>query len=163
MKKKICIFSLLFFIIDIVSKTIIKTSFSLYESIQVIPNFFNLTYVMNEGAAFSILSGKQILLIILAIILLIFLGYYINKEELNNYKVIYYSLLIGGIVGNLFDRIIYNSVIDFLDFKIFGYDYPIFNLADSFIVIGVILIIIEVIRKDFYENRSKRKWKFKNR
>ena len=155
MKKKVLIISLILFIIDIVSKIIIKSNLKLYESIILIPNFFSLTYVINDGAAFSILEGKQILLIILGILVLIFLIYYIFKEELTNYKVIYYSLLIGGISGNLYDRIIYNGVRDFLDFKIFGYNYPIFNIADSFIVIGVGLIIIEVIRKEIYGNKSR--------
>jgi len=155
MKKKIILFSLLFFIIDIVSKTIIKNTLSLYESIKVIPNFFNLTYVINDGAAFSILEGKQLFLIILAVVLLFLIIKYIKKEELNDYKVIYYSLLISGILGNLFDRIVYNGVIDFLDFKIFGFNYPIFNIADAFIVISVLLILIEGLRKDFYGNSSK--------
>ncbi len=155
MKKKICFFSLLFFIIDIISKNVVKSFLNLYDSIEIIPNFFSLTYVVNDGAAFSILRGKQLLLIVLAIILFLLIVYYISKEKLDNYKVIYYSLLIGGMFGNLLDRIIYNGVIDFFDFNIFGYNYPIFNLADTFIVIGVILIIIEIIRKDFYGNNSK--------
>ena len=146
MKKKVIILSIVVLMVDIISKLIIKTNLNLYESIKIIPNFFNITYVMNDGAAFSILRGNQILLSILGILVIIVLGYYINKDKLNNYKVIYYSLLIGGILGNILDRLIYNGVIDFLDFKIFGYDYPIFNLADSFIVISVILIIIEIIR-----------------
>ena len=155
MKKKVIILSIVVLIIDIISKLIIKTNLNLYESIMVIPNFFNITYVMNDGAAFSILRGNQILLSILGIFVVIFLGYYINKDKLNNYKVIYYSMLIGGILGNILDRIIYNGVIDFLDFKIFGYDYPIFNLADSFIVISVILMIIEIIRgKNGNKSRS---------
>lgn len=157
MKKKVYIFSCITLIIDIISKLVIKNIFNLYQSLEVIPNFFYLTYVKNTGAAFSILSGKQLFLIILGISLLIILLKYLEKEKLNNYKVIYYSLLIGGILGNLIDRIIYNGVIDFLDFKIFGYDYPIFNLADTFIVISVILIIVEIIRKDYYENRSIKK------
>ncbi len=146
MKKKVIILSIVVLITDIISKLVIKTNLDLYESIKIIPNFFNITYVMNDGAAFSILRGNQILLSILGISVIIGLGYYMNKDKLNNYKVIYYSLLIGGILGNILDRIIYKGVIDFLDFKIFGYDYPIFNLADSFIVISVILMIIEIIR-----------------
>jgi len=145
MKKKIYIFSFIFLIIDFISKIIIQNYMTLNSSIPIIKNFFSITYVRNIGAAFSILSGKQLFLIILGIIILIGIIYYVNKDKLNNLKVIYYSLLIGGIIGNLIDRIIYNSVIDFLDFKIFGYDYPIFNLADTFICIGVILIIIESI------------------
>ena len=156
MKKKVIILSIVVLMIDIISKFIIKTNLNLYESIKIIPNFFNITYVMNDGAAFSILRGNQILLSILGIFIIIFLGYYINKDKLNNYKVIYYSLLIGGILGNILDRLIYNGVIDFLDFKIFNYDYPIFNLADSFIVISVILIIIEIIRGK-YGNKSRSK------
>lgn len=163
MKKKLCLFSLILLLIDILSKIIIKTKLSLYESIIVIPNFFSLTYVKNTGAAFSILEGRRFLLILLSILILIYLFNNLLKDKLNNYKIVYYSLLISGILGNLIDRIIYNSVIDFLDFKIFNHNYPIFNLADTFIVIGVILIIIEIIRKDLYENRSKKRWNNKNR
>ena len=155
MKKKVFIFSLIFLIIDIISKTIIKNMMSLYESIKILPNFFNLTYVINDGAAFSILEGKQLFLIILAIVLFFIIINYIRKDELNNYKVLYYSLLISGMIGNLIDRIVYNGVIDFLDFTIFGFNVPIFNLADTFIVISVLLILIEIIRKDFYGNSSK--------
>ena len=154
MKKKVYILSLIFLLVDFTSKLIIKNTLSLRESIQVIPNFFNLTYVINDGAAFSILEGKQLFLIILAMVLVIYLLFSLQKEKLTNYKVIYYSLLIGGILGNLLDRIIYNGVIDFFDFKIFNYNAPIFNLADTFIVISVILIIIEGLRKDKYGNSS---------
>ncbi len=155
MKKKIFFLSLMFLIIDIISKLLVKNYFKLNSSIDVIPNFFRLTYVLNDGAAFSILKGKQIFLIILACFLLLLLIYYLNKEKLNNYKVFYYSLLIGGIVGNLIDRIFYKEVVDFLDFNLLAYQAPIFNLADTFIVFSVILILIEIIRKDYYGNRSK--------
>ena len=162
MKKKIFIGSFIFLIIDIISKIIIKNTMSLNESITLIPNFFKLTYVLNDGAAFSILEGKQIFLIILAIMALGILIYYVFKEKLTNYRVFYYSLLIAGILGNLLDRIVYNSVVDFLDFNLFGYNAPIFNLADTFIVISVLLIFIEIIRKEVYETKSSRR-KFTDR
>ncbi len=143
MKKKVYLLSIIIFLIDLSSKLIIKNSLDLYQIIQVIPNFFNITYVINEGAAFSILEGKQVFLIILGIILIFFLLKSVFKEELNCYKTIYYSFLLGGIFGNIFDRIVYHGVIDFLEFKIFNYQAPIFNLADIFIVFGTSLIIIE--------------------
>ena len=150
--KKVLVFSIIFLAIDIISKILIKQFLIINQSITVIPNFFNLTYVLNDGAAFSILKG-----ILLAILLLCLVIYYLRKDKLNFYKILYYSMLIGGILGNLLDRIILGGVVDFLDFNIFGYAAPIFNLADSFIVISVILIILETFRKDNYGNKSRRR------
>ncbi|MBR3661314.1 MAG: signal peptidase II [Bacilli bacterium] len=147
MKRKVYILSFILLIIDIISKQLIKNLMPINTSIIVIKNFFNITFVINTGAAFSILRGQQLFLIILGILVLGGVIYYLRKDKLNNYKVIYYSLLIGGIIGNLIDRIIYNGVIDFLDFKIFLYDAPIFNLADTFICISVFLIIFESLRR----------------
>ena len=153
--KKVFIFSSIFFLIDLISKMVVERLLKLYQSITIIPNFFSITYVRNTGAAFSILKGNQILLIIIAIIMLLLIINYLKKENLNKYKIIYYSFIIGGILGNLFDRIVYNSVIDFLDFNILSYDAPIFNIADSFIVVGVILVIFESIG-GLNGNRSRR-------
>ena len=125
----------------------------MFQSIEVIPNFFNITFVYNEGAAFSILEGKKILFILLGLLLIIGLVIFIRKEKLTKYKTLYYSLLIGGVLGNMFDRIFYPGVVDFFDFKLFTYDAPIFNVADSFIVIATILIIIEILGGK-NENRS---------
>ena len=77
-------------------------------------------------------------------------------NKLNKLDYIIYSLLYGGIVGNLFDRIVYGYVIDYLDFYIFNYNFPVFNFADVCIVISVILIIFDSIRGVLYENRSKK-------
>ena len=151
--KKIYMYSLLFFIIDFFSKLIVKTNLKLFQSIEVIPNFFNITFVYNEGAAFSILEGKKILFILLGLLLIIGLVIFIRKEKLTKYKTLYYSLLIGGVLGNMFDRIFYPGVVDFFDFKLFTYEAPIFNVADSFIVIATILIIIEILGGK-NENRS---------
>ena len=127
------------------------------ESIKVIKNFFYLTLAHNNGAAFSILKDRQILLIIMTVIALFFIYKYMNKEDMNKLEGFAFSMITGGILGNLFDRVVYNYVIDFLDFKIFGYDYPIFNFADTFIVIGVILLVINYFKELRNERSSSRR------
>jgi len=147
MKKKVYILSIIFLLIDIFTKQLVKNTLNLYDSIPIIPNFFSITYVINDGAAFSILKGELWLFIILGFVLLFFIFYYLQKEKLNIYKTIYYSFLIAGVLGNLLDRMLYRGVIDFLDFTIFSYNAPIFNLADTFIVISVILIVFESLKE----------------
>lgn len=141
MKKSVWILVLCLFI-DQLIKNIIINILNIGESITIIKNFFNITYVKNSGAAFSILQSNTFLLIIISIIALIFIFKYISKEGLSNFEYVLYGILSGGICGNLFDRIVYKSVIDYLDFNIFGYSFPIFNFADTLIVISMFLIII---------------------
>ena len=154
MKKKVTIISIIVLIIDQLSKVLINNNIELNKSITIINNFFNLTYVHNEGAAFSILNGKRLLFIIIAFIAIYFLYSFINDFKNNRRNILAFSLIIGGIIGNLLDRIIYNGVIDYLDFKIFTYDAPIFNLADTFIFFGVVLILFEGLKGDKNGNRS---------
>lgn len=118
------------------------TNIGLNNSIVIIKKIFSFTYVNNYGAAWSILEGSRLLLIILAIaiLLVIYIGF-IKDKKLTKIENISYGLLIGGIVGNLLDRIIHGYVIDYLDFNILGYNYPIFNLADSCIVISIFILI----------------------
>lgn len=115
-------------------------------SITLVDNFFNITYVKNYGAGFSILQNQTVFLCIVSIAAIAAITYLLlkskNNETLNR---ISYLLIIGGTIGNLIDRIRFGYVIDFLDFMIFGYDFPVFNVADSFITIGCFLIIISVI------------------
>lgn len=133
--------------IDIVSKLLVSKIFKVNESIVIIKDFFNITYVRNTGAAWSILSGFRIGLVIVSLVIIGFIVYYVYKNKISSMmEKIGYSMILGGALGNLLDRIIYGYVIDFLDFKIFGYDYPIFNIADSLIFIGVLLLIIHMWR-----------------
>ena len=113
--------------------------------LEVIRGIFRITYTCNDGAAFSILKGKRVFFIIMTIIVVFLIVYYLLKNKV--YWVEKYSLLliISGAVGNLIDRIMYGYVIDFLDFIIFGYDFPVFNIADSFITIGAIGLIISIL------------------
>ena len=157
MKKKYLIITFIFFMIDLVSKQILSRVLELGKSIKVIKNFLYITLCHNDGAAFSILRDKQILLIIITLIALFFIYKYMNKQDLSKYDSFAFSMIVGGILGNLLDRIIYNYVIDFIDFKIFGYDFPVFNFADCFIVIGVTLLMIKSIKESINEIRSKRR------
>lgn len=157
MKKKPYIIAFFIFLIDLVSKQIISHILSFQKSVPIIKNFFYLTYTKNDGAAWSILKNQRILLLILTVIVLFIINQYLNRESFKKNEEIVYGMIIGGIIGNFFDRLLYGYVIDFLDFKIFGYNYPVFNLADSFIVIGIILLIIIEIRKDKHGRSNSRR------
>ena len=151
MKKKVYLFSIVFFVIDLLSKLFI-TNVNITMPYKVINSFFYIDKVSNTGAAFSILSGATIIFIIIGVVVLFYIDKYLIKDT-ENY--IYLSMLIGGIIGNLFDRIVYGEVIDFLSFRFGSYYFPIFNLADVFICTGVFLLIIDYIRSDKNGNKSK--------
>ena len=145
--KRVVIFSLIIFIIDQLVKLAIGFGIDVNTSFVVIKNFFSLSNVHNYGAAFSILYGNRIFLIIVSIFALVFVYYFMLKnKDLSKLDIAIYSLLIGGILGNMFDRIVYGYVVDFFDFHIFGYDFPVFNIADICIVISVFLILCDTIR-----------------
>lgn len=152
----IIIISLLLLVVDQISKILVVKLIDINHGVEIIKNFFYLTYTHNTGAAFSILTGQRILLIIIAIVILIILFNYLRKNKVERkLEIIAFSLIIGGSLGNLIDRIIRGYVVDFLDFKIFGYDFPVFNLADTFIVIGVFLLLITTLRKEVkHDNRK---------
>ena len=94
------------------------------------------------------LKGSRVLIIIITLIIIGFINKYISNKKLTNIEQISTGLILGGAIGNLIDRIIYGYVIDFLDFKIGSFNYPIFNIADISIVIGVIIVLIINIKKE---------------
>lgn len=155
MNKKPYIIALCFFVLDLISKQLVIRLIPLHRSITVIKNFFYLTYTRNTGAAFSILEDARILLLVVTVVALFFINKFMNKEEIKGIENLIYGIIIGGIFGNLFDRVVYGSVIDFLNFKIFGYNYPVFNLADTFIVIGVIMLVITNLYRDYLKKKVK--------
>lgn len=145
MRKKICIFSILIFLIDLVSKFII-IHYEYELPIVVIDNFFSITKVTNYGAAFSMLSGFTLFLIFIGLFVLFYIYEYLLKDVTNKVELVGYILVIGGVLGNLFDRIFYGKVIDFLSFKFGDYHFPIFNFADIFICVGIVLVIIGYLK-----------------
>lgn len=143
------IISIILLCIDQISKLLVVNLLTKTNSITIIKNFFYLTYINNDGAAFSILVGKRIFLILIAVLVIVMLIRCIKKNNIQNkLELVSISLIIGGSLGNLMDRVVRGYVIDFLDFKLFNYNFPIFNLADTFIVIGVILLLLKELRKE---------------
>lgn len=140
--KKIILISIITLIIDIITKQLILNLMIEHQSIPIINKFFSITFAKNTGVAFSFLEGKIPLIIMMTTIVIFIILKYIKSTNPNKIESICYGLVLGGAIGNLIDRIIYGYVIDFLDFNIFGYSFPIFNLADTFIVIGITLLII---------------------
>ena len=136
--------SIIFIALDQFSKFYIVQSIKYGTKIQIIRNFFSLTNVRNFGAGFSILQNQRAFLIFVPIVAVFVLTYLLVTEK-NKRKItsISYILIIAGAIGNLIDRVRLGFVIDFLDFIIFGYDFPVFNLADTFITIGCFLLIID--------------------
>ncbi|WOA53166.1 signal peptidase II [Dickeya solani] len=134
-------------VVDLVSKQWVMTHFQLGESVPLVP-FFNFTYAHNYGAAFSFLADKggwqRWLFAMIALVIIVALLAMMHRssasQKLNN---IAYSLIIGGAIGNLADRLVHGYVIDFLDFYVGNWHYPTFNLADSAIVVGALLIVLE--------------------
>lgn len=143
------IVTLISMLIDQIIKIIVMGNMSVGESIKVIKNFFSITYVENDGAAWSILSGNTFFLVIVSIVAILLIYWYMLKNNnIKKFEIICYSVLTGGIIGNLMDRIKFGSVIDYLDFKIFGYNFPIFNFADMCIVISIFSLLIYSIKEE---------------
>lgn len=114
----------------------------------IIPNFFELNYVENFGAAFGILQEKRVFFIVITLIVILSITFYLIKNyyDLNTYIRLALAMLIGGAIGNFIDRFRVGYVVDFLSFKLFkSYDFPVFNIADIFIVIGTILLSILIL------------------
>lgn len=159
MNKKILLVSLIVIAIDQFSKAIIDITMKVGQSIPVIKNFFYLTYVQNKGAAWGILTNQRYILIIISLVVLLVIYRYMHLFKMNKKNIVAFGLIVGGIVGNLIDRAIFEYVKDFLDFYIFGYNYPVFNISDCAIVIGVILLVVAIIKGEDKnaEGSSKRK------
>ena len=139
--------SALVIVIDQATKRVVDTTMQLYQSIDLIP-YFQLTYLRNQGAAFSFLSGaggwQRWFFIGLAIIASVFICFWLKKLDRNQrWEAIAWSLVLGGALGNLIDRILYGYVIDFLDVYVGEWHWPAFNVADSAITVGVIMLLLD--------------------
>ncbi len=141
---KSLILALIIFICDRASKFFILSYFADSPKPVEVTSFFNLVLVWNRGVSFSLLSNESIyapyLLSLLSFAIIIILIIWLRKEE-NSSSALAIGAIIGGASGNIFDRLYYGAVIDFLDFHIGSYHWPAFNIADSAICLGVFVLI----------------------
>jgi len=163
-KKGIILIVASVFILDQISKYVVKHTLQLSESVSILGTFFQLSYVQNSGMAFGIQIENKILFTLLSIVALTLVIYYLIKSKKEHpFLQIALALILGGAIGNILDRLIYGKVVDFLDFEFFdislptfkflvinfqGYHmtrWPVFNIADAAVSCGMILIALSVI------------------
>ena len=144
---KILFASAIMVLADQISKTVIRSTMTLYESITVIPGFFHLTYITNDGMAFGINFPFGIYIFsIISIIFTVILFYYlwtIRQESIFIRSGV--AMILAGAIGNLIDRLFLGEVVDFLDFMIGDLHWYVFNFADSFVTIGMGIILYDSI------------------
>ncbi len=138
---------------DQISKLAVTRFLGVHESVTVINGFFNLVHIRNRGMAFGIMNRPDIglgfyFMLAAGLGAVILLGYWFAKLKEEDFKVIFgFSLILGGAVGNLIDRVRIREVIDFLDFYVGTYHWPSFNMADSAITVGAFLVALSLLFK----------------
>lgn len=136
------IFAAFIFAVDQLTKALVKMHMAPNQSIPVIDNILHLTYVQNTGAAFSLLKGRVFFFVVVSFAVIAVIVYYLIRlpKEKKLFKFTL-ALVLGGAFGNLVDRLRFGYVVDFIDFRI----WPVFNVADSAVVIGVLLLLYLVM------------------
>ncbi|WP_075980996.1 signal peptidase II [Bacillus massilinigeriensis] len=145
------IIALMVIALDQLTKWLVVKNMDYGESIRIIENFLYITSHRNQGAAWGILQGQMWFFYIITLVVILGIIYYIQKATKG--KVLFgvsLGLILGGAIGNFIDRVIRKEVVDFVHTYIFGYNFPVFNVADSALVIGVGLLIIHL----FIEERE---------
>ena len=151
MRKYHFLIALLIVLLDQLSKWLVASRITLNDSIAVLPGFFRLTHVENTGAAFGLFADsasewKVSVLVVFSVLALVVVSALLWK---NSHSItstgVGLSLILGGAVGNLWDRLIYQHVVDFFDFFVGSYHWPAFNVADSAIVVGALLLVAEIL------------------
>ncbi len=146
MKKTEILLTVALFAADLISKYLAASKLLFGSSIKLIENFFYLTLVHNEGAAWGFFAGKLQLFYVATIATLGVIGYMLfHTEKENKAFRLPLCVVLAGTLGNFYDRIVFGYVRDFLDFKIFGYDFPVFNFADICLCCGVFFLILYLL------------------
>ena len=135
---------------DQFSKLAVLESFRFMEQLNIVPGFFDLTLVYNTGAAFSFLADQggwqKFFFLVLAAVISLYLARAIWRDDFGRWGKIGAAMIIGGAVGNVIDRLLYGHVVDFLLFYWQDWFYPAFNIADSFICVGAVLLVVDGLK-----------------
>jgi signal peptidase II len=143
------IIALFIILLDQWSKFLVVKKLELGESIKVIDDFLYITSHRNRGAAWGILQGQMWFFYIITVIVIIGIIVYIHKETKGKRLLgVSLGLMLGGAIGNFIDRVVRKEVVDFINTFIFGYDFPVFNIADSALVVGVMLLMIQMLLEE---------------
>ena len=150
MRKYFFLIAAIVVLMDRLAKWAVATNIPLHDSVVVIPGFFHLTHVQNTGAAFGLFAESSAqwkvgALVSFSVIALVIVSALLRKNSQCLSTTIGLSLILGGATGNLWDRMVSGHVVDFLDFYVGSYHWPAFNVADSAIVIGAILLVSEIV------------------
>jgi signal peptidase II len=136
-------------VLDQLTKALIARTFSLHESVEITP-FFNMVLVYNRGAAFSLLSDaggwQRGFFITIAVAASIWIAWLLRRHAAETLFCLALSLVLGGAIGNVIDRVYAGAVLDFLDFHAFGYHWPAFNVADIAISCGAVLLVWDALK-----------------
>lgn len=144
------------FLLDYITKKLIEINLELYEQIEIIGNFFLLTSIRNRGAAFGILQEQRWFFLLVTVIVVAGIAWYFQRSYKSGSKLLMIglSMILGGAVGNFLDRALYEEVVDFLQFNFGSYTFPIFNLADTGICVGVAFVILDSLLTMKQENKD---------
>lgn len=138
------------------TKFLVMKKMEIYETIPILDGFLSFTSHRNKGAAWGVLQDQMIFFYIITLIVVVAIVFYMQTyAKGNTLFAIGLAFILGGAIGNFIDRLIHQEVVDFIDVMIFTYDFPIFNIADSALTVGVIFALIAT----FLEERSNKKGK----
>ncbi len=151
MRKYHFLIAVLVVLLDRLSKWLVATNLNLHDSIAVLPGFFRITHVQNSGAAFGLFADSSsewkvaVLILFSTLALAVVSALLWKNSHTMTTTGVGLALILGGAVGNLWDRLLTGRVVDFLDFFVGSYHWPAFNIADSAIVVGALLLVAEIL------------------
>lgn len=141
-------------LLDQLTKGYVTSTMMLHASFVVVKGFLNITHVRNPGAAFGFLAHasplfRSIFFILIGVLAIILIVYYIVKSGESEQRLVFaLSLILGGAIGNLIDRLRFGEVVDFIDVYLSSYHWPAFNVADAAVSLGALLLIFEGLKRD---------------
>ena len=142
--------------LDQLTKYLVNASITVGESIEVIPGFFHLAHVRNQGAAMGILQGQRWIFMLFTVIVIVVAVIIILTGKIkNHWGIVAITLVLSGGIGNMIDRVVLGEVIDFFSFIFWDYEFYVFNIADIFVCCGVAILALYILFSKDFDSTSK--------